>query len=270
MAGNNLVQGQTVTAKAVRILDAFAGNQTELTLSDISRATDLPSSTVHRLAQELVNWGGLERTATGRYRVGIRLWEIAARSDRSYGLRDAAMPFLQSLFDLTRQHVQLAVLDGRDALLVEKISGPRAIPTFGRVGGRLPLHASAVGKALLAFAPADIQEAVLSSPLASYTPTTITTESALRRELAEVRRQGFAVSREEVTPGVVSCAAPISGSGSVGSAAISIVLPTGGRTLKELEAAVIAAGRGISHSLMAGPPSRAISAPFTGSIARVS
>lgn len=154
MSGNNGVPGLTVVAKASMILDAFAGNRIAMSLSELARATGLPSSTVHRIARELVAWGGLERTDRGDYAVGIRLWEIAARSRRSYGLRETAMPFLQGLFDLTRQHVQLAVLDGTDALLVEKISAARAVETVGRVGGRLPLHASAVGKALLASAPA--------------------------------------------------------------------------------------------------------------------
>jgi DNA-binding IclR family transcriptional regulator len=265
VAGNGAVQGRTVTSKAMTILDAFAGNRTELSLSDITRATGLPSSTVHRLAQELVTWGGLERTPQGRYAVGLRLWEIAARSGRSYGLRDAAMPFLQVLFDLTRENVQLAVLDGHDALLVEKITGSRAVATLGRVGGRLPLHASAVGKALLAWAPDEVREEVLASPLPAYTTRTITTGSVLRGELAEIRLRGYALSREEVSIGADSCAAPIMGP-RVGLAAISVVVPAGGRQLRGLEPAVIAAARGIVAALEVNRPPRAISAPLTGTV----
>jgi DNA-binding IclR family transcriptional regulator len=263
MAGNGAVQGRTVTSKTTTILDAFAGNRTELSLSEITRATGLPSSTVHRLTQELVNWGGLERTPRGRYAVGLRLWEIAARSSRSYGLRDAAMPFLQVLFDLTREHVQLAVLDGHDALLVEKVTGSQAVETVGRVGGRLPLHASAAGKALLAAAPDEVREEILASPLAAYTPRTITTASALRRELAEVRCRGYARSRDEVSIGASSCAALITGPRSVGVAAISVVVPTTSTPLTAYEPAVVAAAKGITAALAADRPPRAISAPLT-------
>lgn len=254
MAGNNTVRGQTVISKAIMILEAFAGDRTELSLSDLCRSTGLPSSTLHRLAQELVSWGGLERTPQGRYVVGIRLWEIATRSGRSYGLREAAMPFLQSLFDVTREHVQLAVLDGHDALLVEKISGARAILTVAKVGGRLPLHATAVGKVLLAWAPRETQLTVLRSTLPRYTPQTITTEFDLRRELAAVRRQGFAMAREEMSVETVSCAAPIVGPTPSDLAAVSIVMPVGARPLKELETAVLAAGRGITRALTADQP----------------
>lgn len=118
MAGNNTVPGRTMVSKVATILDAFAGDRTELSLSDILRSTSLPASTTHRLVKELVSWGGLERTAQGQYPVGLRLREIAARSGRSYGFRDVAMPHLKWLYDLTHEHVQLAVLDGRDALLV--------------------------------------------------------------------------------------------------------------------------------------------------------
>lgn len=246
------------------ILDAFAGNRLAMSLSDLARTTGLPSSTVHRIAGELVAWGGLERTAGGSFVVGIRLWEIAARSRRSYGLRETAMPFLQGLFDLTRQHVQLAVMDRHDALLIEKISAARAIDTIGRVGGRLPLHASAVGKALLAWSPVETQARILARPLVPYTPLTLTSARALRRELAETRHRGFALANEEMSLGAVSCAAPILGPGKEVVAAVSVVTPSGGAPPRKLSPAVMAAAFGIARALAQHRPQRAISAQLTG------
>lgn len=259
MSGNNAVPGRSVTSKTVTILDAFAGNRTELSLSDITRATDLPSSTVHRLVQELVSWGGLERTPRGHYAVGLRLWEIGARSDTSYSLRDAAMPYLRELFDVTRQHVQLAVMDGNDALLIEKLTAPAAISTFGRPGGRLPLHASAIGKALLAAANADHSERVLAAPLPQYTDYTITDTRDLRTELANVRREGFAVSRQELSIGVDSCAVAIAGVSGSRLAAISVVLPSTRGTLREIAHTVADTARAISSAVNIDRPRLAMS-----------
>ena len=265
MSGNNEVPGRTVVTKASMILDAFAGNRVSLSLSDLARAAGLPSSTVHRIAGELVEWGGLERTPGGDYTVGIRLWEIAARSRRSYGLRETAMPFLQGLFDLTRQHVQLAVMDGADALLIEKISAANAVSTIGRVGGRLPLHATAVGKALLAAAPGETQERILARPLPAYTPLTVTSARALRRELAGTRRRGFALANEEMSIGAVSCAAPIPGRGQQVVAAISVVIPAGETPPHKWSAAVRAAAFGVARALAQHRPQPLISAQLTGS-----
>jgi DNA-binding IclR family transcriptional regulator len=264
MSGNNEVPGRTVVTKAAMILDAFAGNRIAMSLSELARATGLPSSTVHRIAGELVAWGGLERTLSGDYAVGIRLWEIAARSRRSYGVRETAMPFLQGLFDLTRQHVQLAVLDGSDALLIEKISAAHAIGTIGRVGGRLPLHASAVGKALLASSPADVQSRILARPRVVYTPFTLTSARALRHELAETRRRGFALVTEELSLGAVSCAAPIMGAAHDLVAAVSVVMPTSDGPGRKWSTAVMAAAFGIARALAQHRPPSAISAHLTG------
>ncbi|MFD0692411.1 IclR family transcriptional regulator [Actinomadura fibrosa] len=264
MSGNNGVPGRTVVTKATMILNAFAGDRAAMSLSDLARATGLPVSTVHRLASELVAWGGLERTDAGGYAVGIRLWEIAARSRRSHGLRETAMPFLQGLFDLTRQHVQLAVVEGTDALLIEKISAAQAVHTIGRAGGRLPLHASAVGKALLAWSPTDVQSRLLGSPLASYTPSTIVSRSALRRELAETRRRGFAIADEEMSLGAVSCAAPVLVGGPEAIAAVSVVTPAGETVPQKWSHAVMAAAFGIARAYTQHRPQPPLSARLTG------
>lgn len=253
MAGGNSTAGRSVTEKSLAILDAFAGEKTELTMSDIARATGLPSSTTHRLIQELERWGGLERGADGRYSIGVRLWEVAARSRGTYGMREIALPFLQTLWDLTRAHVLFAVLDRSEALLIERIAGTKDVPDAGRAGGRLPLHASAVGKILLAHADPTVQARIVSGELFRYTSATIVDAGDLRVELARVRRAGFATSRDELTAGSTSCAALVTardGSEAVPTiAAVSALGSTGRRDMHEVVALTRSAAQGINRAL---------------------
>src|SRR4051812_15352397 len=102
--------GPTVTGRVTSVLAAFDAEHGALTLSELSRRTDLPLTTVHRLAGELTRHAMLERDERGRYRIGLRLWEIASTAARAVDLREAALPFLQDLCATTRENVQLAVL----------------------------------------------------------------------------------------------------------------------------------------------------------------
>jgi len=253
MAGNQAAPGRSVTSKVAAILEAFAADRGELSLAELCRRTGLPSSTVHRIAHELLAHGILERSSDGGYLVGIRLWEISARSPRSSGLRDIAMSFLQDLYEATQQHVQLAVLDGDDALVIEKISDRRAVPTMPLIvqaGGRLPLHASGAGKAILARADPQLQERVLTGPLPRFTPKTVTSGCELRTVLAKIRHEQTAYSHEELVVGLVSCAAPILCQDPLIIAAVSIVV-TADTNVSMLAAGVRAAANGITRELRA-------------------
>lgn len=107
----------------------FSAGRVELTLSEIARLARLPLTTAHRIVGELVGWGALERTKWGTYHVGLRLWEVSALAPRGHGLREIATPFLEDLYEATRQNVQLAVLDGVDVVYVERIApATRSLP----------------------------------------------------------------------------------------------------------------------------------------------
>ena len=154
MAGGSTEwRGRSVISKVVALLDAFSPAAPELSLNELAALTGLPVSTTYRLASELVGWGGLERVEGGGYRIGLRLWEIGSLAPRGETLREVALPYMNDLYEATHENVHLAVLDGTEALYVEKLSGRRAMPVRTRRGGRLPLHATAVGKVLLAYAP---------------------------------------------------------------------------------------------------------------------
>jgi DNA-binding IclR family transcriptional regulator len=243
----------SVGARLLGILEAFTEDRTLLTLSEISARTGLPLTTTHRLVSELTKGGALERDADRRYRIGLRLWEIASLAPRSVGLRESALPFLEDLYEATHQHAQLAVLDGHDVVYLERISGRNAVEVISRVGGRLPPHATGVGLVLLGYADRALQEEVLAKPLRRYSPKTISSANELRRALADVRRDGFAISEGQIGLNAVSVAAPIFGPDDTVIAALSVVVPTEGGDPRSLVPVVRAAARGISRVL--GAPS---------------
>jgi DNA-binding IclR family transcriptional regulator len=231
------------------VLGSFSADRTHLSLSDISRRTGLPLATTHRLVGELAAWGALERDDKGRYRIGLRLWEVGALAPRGLGLREIALPFLEDLYEATHENVQLAVLDGVDVVYVERLSGRHAVGVFSRAGGRWPAHATGVGLVLLAHSPTEVQERFLASPLAAFTRKTIVDPARLRRVLAEVRRTGVAVSDGQVTLDAVSVAAAVRGAADEVVAALSIVVRAGTSEPRTLAPAVLTAARGISRAI---------------------
>ncbi len=244
-----------MTSKVLALLAAFDAQHLEITLSELARRAGVSVPTAHRRAAELVEWGALERTATGRYRIGLRLWEVGSLAPRAPGLREAALPFMEDLYVITRQNVQLAVRDDIELVFVERIAGRLAVPVLTRVGGRFHLHATGVGQVLLAHAPPQVQEVVLGEPLPRYASGTITDPDALRRELAEVRKRGYAVSSRAVTEDATSVAAPVrDGSGEV-VAAVSIVVEAATAKPRELAPYVLTAAQGITRALRARPSS---------------
>ncbi|WP_460960112.1 IclR family transcriptional regulator [Parasphingorhabdus pacifica] len=249
MAESNGGHRRSVTSKVLALLEAFTPAWPELTLSELARRAGLSLPTAHRRVAELVEWGALERGPDGRYRVGLRLWEVASLAPRGLGLREAAMPFLEDLYEVTHENVQLAVREGLEVVFVERIAGRSAVPVLTRVGGRFALHATGVGMALLAHAPREVQDEVLGAPLRAYTEATITKPERLREVLAGVRRNGYAVSNGQMTADSVSVAAPITGPDGSVIAAVSLVVHADGARAGALAPVVQAAARGIGRSL---------------------
>lgn len=251
-AGSGPLSGRrTAGGKLLAVLGCFTRERPALTLSDISRAVGVPLSTAHRLVGELCTWGALERGDDDRYRIGLRIWELGALAPRGLGLREAALPFMEDLYEVTHENVQLAVRDGDDVVFVERLAGRDAVAVFTEVGGRFALPPTGVGLVLLAHAPVEVQERLLGAPLRSYTPFTITDPRHLRRVLAEVRRTGVAISDRQVTIDAVSVAAPVVVRG-VAVAALSIVVRGNApAAVRGLTSGVRAAARGISRTLEA-------------------
>ncbi|GAA4833417.1 IclR family transcriptional regulator [Actinomycetospora corticicola] len=245
-----------VVARAFSALAAFDAEHPQLSLSELARRTGLPISTVHRLAAELLACGALERGTSGRYQIGLRLWEIGALAPRGPGLREIALPFLEDLCEVTRENVQLAVREDDEVVYVERLAGSRAVPVRTRVGGRFALSATGVGLVLLAHAPGEVVDRVLASPVPRYTRHTLTSTAAIREALAAARRRDCAVSDRQVTDDAVSVAAPIRhGSGPV-VAALSIVAHAEGAEVASLSALVRTSAHAVSRALGSVPGPR--------------
>ncbi|MGI6875619.1 MULTISPECIES: IclR family transcriptional regulator [Amycolatopsis] len=241
----------TAAGRVLAVLSAFGPRHRSLTLSDIARRAGLTLPTAHRLAGELVSWGGLERDPAGRYSVGLRLLELAALAPRGLQLREAAFPFLDDLHSLTRGNVHLAVRDGREVVYVETLRA-RAAATNSRVGDRWPMHATGTGLVLLAHAEPAFQAEVLRSPLERFTRYTITDPGELRRQLAFIRQSGVAVARGTITPDDLVVAAPVRDPSGRVAAAISVVVQVAGARPRELARLLTATSRSLSQRLARG------------------
>lgn len=215
---------RSVVGRAMSILGTFQHNRSRQALSDISRNSGLPIATCYRIVQRLVEWGALERDDEGRYRIGLRLWEVASRAPRSVGLQRLARPYLQDLYETTGYATHLAVREGTELVSIERFQNPRQQVRRPVVGGRYQLHVSAIGQVLLAHAPRHIQEDVLRGELTAYTPNTYTDAERLRRVLADVRHHGFAVSDRQTDMAHVGVAAPVRGADGTVVAALSLAL----------------------------------------------
>ena len=215
----------SVLGKARLILEAFELDDDSLTLTEIVARTGISKATVHRLNQELLEWGMLERIGL-EYRLGMRAFELGSRVPRFRVLRDAVRPYMESLHHQTREAVHLAVRDGLEVLYLEKVAGAPQSARPSRIAGRLPLHSTATGKVLLAYGePALVEEVMGGGPLQRVTPTTIVLPGVLLDQLRRVRTDGYAKEIEETTAGYCSVAVPIFGTSGMLLASLSLTTP---------------------------------------------
>lgn len=235
--------------RAFAILGTFQGGRVRQSLSDISRRADLPIATTHRIVQRLTGWGALEREPDGRYRIGLRLWEVASLAPRSVGLQRLARPFLQDLYETTGYASHLAVREGLELVSIERFQSPRRRVRRPLVGNRYPLHATAIGLVLLAYAPEDVRDEVISHGLEPITPRTYTDPATLLRVLAEIRASGYAVSDRQVDDIHVGFAAPVRTADGTVVAAVSLALDESGVDTKNLIHLVRLTATSISRAL---------------------
>ncbi|MFD7653139.1 IclR family transcriptional regulator [Actinosynnema sp. NPDC059797] len=216
--------GRSVTSRALDLLGAFDVEHPTLTLSELAARCDMPMATAHRLVGELEAWRALERNADNRYQVGLRLWEVGLLSPVPRRLREIALPFMQDLYERSKENIHFAVRKGHDALYIAKLTGHKAVPIISREGTRLPMHPTGVGKALLAFASEEFIETYCARPLARCTRHTIVEPGRLRRELALTRARGYALTNEEMTLGSCSVAVPVFDADGRVEAALGVVV----------------------------------------------
>jgi IclR family transcriptional regulator, KDG regulon repressor len=226
-------------ANSIRLLTSFSGDENELGITTLAGRLRLAKSTVHRLAATLTSAGFLEQNSeTGRYRLGVALFELGALVRRRMDVANEARPKLRELLEKTGETVQLGIVDHFSVLYVYEMESPRAIRMAAAVGGRAPLHCTAVGKVLLAFQPPEYVKDVIQQGLTAYTPRTVTKRDALLAMLDEVRLREHAVDDEESESGLRAIAAPVRNhSGSV-IAAVGVAAPVQRMSKKMMQTCV--------------------------------
>ncbi|MDN5917192.1 MAG: IclR family transcriptional regulator [Pseudonocardia sp.] len=238
----------SVLGRAFTLLTAFRPGEAMLSLAELSRRTGIPKPTAHRLLGELAGWDAVERVPEG-WRLGMRLFELGHLAPAQRGLVETATPYLTDLFEATRETVHLAVPDGIEVVYLHKLTGSRGPAMPSRMGGRMPMYCTGVGKAVLAFSPRAVLDAVLADGLVRRTPRTVVAPGLLDRDLARIRERGTAEEHEESTRGIACVAAPVPGPDGHAVAAVSITGWANRLNTGRLAPAVRTAALGIARSL---------------------
>jgi DNA-binding IclR family transcriptional regulator len=222
----NKTSARTVrsVARALAILGAFGPEQPELGVTELATRTGLPKSVVHLLASTLYQAGFLDRNPfNGKFRVGLKAFEVGSLYLRGNQLEREALPVLQALVTAFGCNGYLGTLDRGEVVYLAIVENPRPLRIHIQAGSRTYAHTTALGKALLAHLPSDrLEEWLATHPLLALTPRTITDPARLRAELAQVRARGYSVALEENIPGVGAVGAPLRDRGGEAVAAVSL------------------------------------------------
>ena len=241
--------------KALTVLEALAQHSR---VTDIATDTGLPKSTVHRILQSLLGWGFARSDGNGGYLPGPRILTLAGRVMSRFDPAQHANVALRALRDTTGLAVHFAIRSGDEAVYVDKLEGRRPYQMRSRVGMSVPLHTTAIGKAVLAqLSPAEVVEIVERTGMQSMTRRSITEVPVLLRQLAEAAERGYAIDDGENDPGIGCIGAPVfdhtgrvMGGLSISALGFEIDLDS-----RELSTVVINAARDVSLALGA-PPER--------------
>ncbi len=226
-------------ANSIRLLGSFSGEENELGITTLATRLRLAKSTVHRLATTLTSSRFLEQNGeTGKYRLGLALFELGALVRRRMDVANEARPKLRELLEKTGETVQLGIVDHFSVLYVYEMESRRAIRMAAAVGARAPLHCTAVGKVLLASQPQDYVKQVLDLGLTSYTPKTVTRRDAVLAMLAEVSARDYATDDEESEIGLRAIASPVRNHTGAVIAAVGVAAPVQRMNKKAMQTCV--------------------------------
>ena len=208
--GRKNEDGMKSLGKVVRILECFSVNDRALTLSEISQRTKYPKSTTHRLVAAMRDVGFLEQDRErDRYRLGLRLFEFGDIVLANLDVRREARPMMESLQQIAGHPVHLAVFDGMRAVVILRLDSSRETPPNTGFIENAPVHCTSLGKAMLAYQPADVLSRIFAAGLQRHTDQTMIDPEHVRDALVGVRENGYAVDNEEHQPGIRCVGAPI-------------------------------------------------------------
>lgn len=240
--------GTSVLKRAFCLLEVLGSDGTSVGLAELARRAGLPKATAYRLANQLIDLHVLERVGQ-EYQLGLKLFELGNSVARQRELREAALPFMEDLYEATHETIHLGVLDDIEVLYVEKIAGRRkcAVPTT--LGSRKPLYCTGLGKAILAYSTPQLVEAVIQNGLPRCTRYTITDPHRLERELTRAAETGVAYDREEYELGITCVGSPLLNRAGRAWAAISVTGPATRFRPERTAAAVRTAALGLTRVL---------------------
>jgi DNA-binding IclR family transcriptional regulator len=243
-----------VLDRALGIIDALANSRDNASLAELAEKVKLHKSTTHRLVSILERHRIVERDAqTGRYKLGLRLFELGSIAMDRFNIRDRAHPYLERLLYETDETVHLCAMDSGEVLYLDKMEPVRSVRMASRIGRRNPAHCTSVGKAIMAFLPeAEVDDILRQHGLSRHTPKTITTPAALKAELRSIHEKGYALDNEENEEGVRCIGAAVLDHNAHPIAAISISAPSFRLPMDKVPAvaaAVARVARGLSEEL---------------------
>jgi IclR family transcriptional regulator, acetate operon repressor len=244
--------GPSTLLRGLTLLDHFSAADNELSINELSRRSGTPKSTTHRLVAVLLEWGALEQ-GMGGVRLGMRLFELGSIVPVQRRLRELAIPFAHNLNEVTQLTSNVAIRDGQDVVYVEKVISRSLRVPHSREGGRLPLHCTALGKAILAHSDPGFVESVLGGELKAVAPRTITDPAVLRREFVRIRETKIAYDVEESQPGLFCVASPIFAGQNEVAGAISVTGATALAQAQLFAPAVKTTALALSRALGARP-----------------
>jgi DNA-binding IclR family transcriptional regulator len=200
----------TAVERALGILEAVAARSGGLTNADLSRRLEIPKSSASYILRALEKHGYVRRDDGGRYRLGMKVLSLSRNALTGLDVREVALPIMRDLMQRSHLTVHLAILDGDEAVYIEKVDSPGFIKMDTWVGKRMEIHTTGVGKSLAAYEPEDkIQGIVQARGLKKVTPKSIVTSQRFFKELERVRELGYGIDDEENSLGVRCLGAPI-------------------------------------------------------------
>ncbi|HCL79141.1 MAG TPA: hypothetical protein DIC53_04145 [Synergistaceae bacterium] len=214
------------TEKVMALVEALMSSERDVGIRDLAAQTDIPKSTVQRILSSLQGGGWVvQDPSTQSYRISLHLLTLANTWRLRLELNRQSREILEELSITTRHTVLLLVPSGSCGICLNKVEPERTLKLVAEVGKTFPLHAAACGKILLAYSSPILQDEILSAPVHSFTPSTITDPDLLREEIQLIRARGYAVSYGEMTAGAAEIAVPLLDQGGNVLAALSIAGP---------------------------------------------
>lgn len=244
--------GMSAVSRMCRVLETFTPQDSGLRLSEIARRAQMPVSSVHAIAHQLVAEGLLERSA-GEFILGVRLWELAIRAPGTFGLREAALTPMEQAHTIIQHHVQLGILSGSDMLYIERLSSPGSVVNFTQVGGRLPWYRTSSGILLAALAEPAVQDQLLSEARPAQPPAPNLSDADMQRLMRRAQQNRFVVTEGFVHADATAISVPIMSPWRTCIASLAAVVPSRGTdvesVVKALRQAAYQAGQRLASSL---------------------